>query len=148
MSLLIDFKQKLLGLYHNRNQALSHPQQWAHIYVQFEETPEGDISSKSWYATTGSDTPYRETVLKLKEYEGKIVASQHENCDIEFNFIDGEWVGESKCVIPSKNMYVLTSIKFDGENYFSKDGGFHIKNDRFLWGKNLYEGHFHFIKEK
>jgi hypothetical protein len=147
MSKLIDFKEKLLGLYHNRNQALSHPQQWAHIYVQFEENDDGNIISKSWYATESSQNPYRQSALELKELDDKIIATI-DGFDVEFILSDGYWIAESKRVIPSKNMYVLTSIKFDGENYYSKDGGFHIKNDRFLWGKNLYEGHFHFIKEK
>jgi len=147
MSKLIDFKKKLLGLYHNRIQALSHPQQWAHIYVQFEETPEGDIFSKSWYATESPKNPYRKSVLELKEFDNKIIATI-DGFDVEFIFSNGYWIAESKHTIPSKNMYVLTSIKFDGENYYSKDGGYHIKNGRFLWGKDLYEGHFHFMKVK
>lgn len=146
MSKLIDFKQKLLGLYHNRNQALSHPQQWAHIYVHFEENSDGNIHSKSWYATESPQKPYRQSVLILKEIDDKIIANT-EDSNLEFTFSDGCWVAESKSIIESKNMYVLTSIKFDGQNYFSRDGGYHLKNDRFLWGKEIHEGYFHFIKQ-
>lgn len=146
MSKLIDFKEKLLGLYHNRNQAFSQPQQWAHIYVQFEESNDGNILSKSWYATESPQNPYRQSVLILKEMDDKIVVTT-EDSNLEFIFSDGYWISESKSVIHSKNMYVLTSIKFDGQNYFSRDGGYHLKNDRFLWGKDIHQGYFHFIKE-
>lgn len=146
MSKLIDFKEKLIGLYHNQNQAFSHPQQWAHIYVQFEENSDGNIFSKSWYATENPKNPYRQSVLELTQLDDKIIATT-DGVDIEFIFSDGCWIAESKSVIPSKNMYVLTSIKFDGQNYFSRDGGYHLKNDRFLWGKEIYEGYFHFIKQ-
>lgn len=146
MSKLSEFKQKLLGLYHNRNQAFSHPQQWAHIYVEFEENDEGNVISKSWYAVEGSENPYRKSVLKLKEVDNKIIVLVDE-FEIEFNFLNDFWVGESKCIIESKNSYVLTSVKFDGKNYFSRDGGYDLKNDRFLWGKDIHEGYFHFIKQ-
>ena len=151
--LLTEFKEKLIGLYHNRNQAYSHPQQWAHIYVEFKEIDNGDIYSKSWYAVEGSDKPYRETVLKLREYDKNIIVTpinrqtNTESCDIVFEKYGEYWIGENlKCVIPTKNIYVSTSLKFDGKNYFSRDSGHDLKTDRFLWGKDKHEGHFHFIK--
>lgn len=147
MSKLIDFKEKLIGLYHNQNQAFTYPQEWAHIYVKFEETPEGDIFSKSWYAVENHKNPYRQSVLKLKQLDDKIIVTT-DGLNIEFIFSDGYWIAESKCVIPSKNIYVLTSVKFDGDNYFSRDGGYSLTNHKLLWGKDINEGHFHFIRQR
>jgi hypothetical protein len=137
--LLTDFKEKLIGLYHNRNQAYSHPQQWAHIYVEFKEIDNGDIHSKSWYAVEKPSNPYRETVLKIKE-SGKVI--------IVFEKYGHYWIGENlRCVIPRKNIYVSTSLKFDGKNYFSRDAGYDLESNKFLWGKDVKDGHFHFIKQ-
>ena len=152
--LLSDFKEKLIGLYHNRNQAYSHPQQWAHIYVEFKEIDNGDIHSKSWYAVEKPSNPYRETVLKIKE-SGKVIIvtpinrqTNTESCDIVFEKYGHYWIGENlRCVIPRKNIYVSTSLKFDGKNYFSRDAGYDLESNKFLWGKDVKDGHFHFIKQ-
>jgi hypothetical protein len=151
--LLIDFKEKLIGLYHNRNQAYSHPQQWAHIYIEFKEYEDGSINSKSWYAVENPNKPYRDTLLKLKENGKTIIATpinkvtNTKSCDIIFEKYGEYWIGENeKCVIPDKDTYISTYIKFDGKNYFSRDAGYDLKTDRFLWGKNKHDGHFHFIK--
>jgi hypothetical protein len=153
--LLNDFKEKIIGLYHNRTQAYSHPQQWAHIYVEFIEIEHENIYSKSWYAVESSENPYRETILKIKESGKNIIVTpinkvtNIESCDITFEKYGEYWIGENlKCIIPEKNMYVSTSLKFDGKNYFSRDAGYDLKTDRFLWGKDHHEGYFHFIKEK
>lgn len=146
MSKILDFKKKLLGLYHNRNQAFSQPQQWAYIYIKFEENEDMTISSKSWYAVEGEEKSYRQSTLELKEINDSIIVLT-DGFEIEFNFIDNYWIGESKLINESKNSYILTSVKFDGKNYFSKDGGYSLKNDRFIWGKDKHEGHFHFIKQ-
>lgn len=153
--LLNDFKEKLIGTYHNRNQAYSHPQQWAHIYVEFKETVDQKIYSKSWYAVEDPNKPYRDTLLKLKE-EGKTIIvtplniiTNVESCDIIFEKYGEYWIGENeKCIIPDKETYVSTSLKFDGKNYFSRDAGYDLKTNKFLWGKDKHEGHFHFIKQK
>jgi hypothetical protein len=47
MELVKDFKQKILGLYHNRIQAYTYPRDWAHIFIEFSELDENRIFSKS-----------------------------------------------------------------------------------------------------
>jgi hypothetical protein len=155
MSILFEFKQKLLGTYHNRTQAFSHPQQWAHIFVNFVETDDGNILTRSWYAVESFESPYRETLLKLSISNSNVIIAPINNitkvksCDISFQNIDGVWFGENlKCIIPEKNMYVSTSIKFDGINYYSRDSGHNLKSNRIIWGKDIHEGYFHFIKQK
>jgi hypothetical protein len=98
MSKLIDFKEKLLGLYHNRNQAFSYPQLWAHIYVEFNEMDNGNIFSKSWYSTENKKNPYKKTILEVEENDNSIIVipsnpdTRVQYCNIIFDYIDGYWV--------------------------------------------------------
>lgn len=153
MDLIKEFKTKILGLYHNRNQAYTYPQLWAHIFIKFEETQNGDIFSKSWYAIENEDSPYKKTILKLKENNNKIIVTPYnadnnsKTCDIEFLYDGQYWIGENDhCQLTDKNVYISTSIKFDGVNYFSRDAGYNSQTNDFLWGKQKHEGMFHFIK--
>jgi hypothetical protein len=154
MSVLTDFKNKLLGIYHNRTQAFSYPQKWAYINVSFEEVCENEIRSDSWYFIKSRNEPYRSSLLKLKESGDQVIMTpinritDTESCDIIFSYMDNYWVGENlKCIIPKKEIYVSTSLKFDGVNYFSRDAGYDLKTNKFLWGKKSEEGYFHFIKQ-
>jgi hypothetical protein len=153
MNLLEDFKNKLLGLYHNRNQAYTNPQMWAHIFTKIEENDRGEIISKSWYAIEDENNPYKKVSLELKETQNKIIVTPYnidngyKTCDIEFSYDGQFWIGENeKCEIIDRGIYISTSIKFDGINYFSRDAGYDLSNRNFLWGKQKHEGMFHFIK--
>ena len=145
-----DFKQKLIGTYHNQQQAYNNPVLWAHIYVSFEEQDDG-IFSKSWYAIEHPDNPYRRSLLKLREENNQIIVTSinlvtnTESCEISFERIGEHWVGyNQKCIIPDRNQYISTSVRFDGTNYFSRDAGYDLGTNQFLWGKE--DGEFHFIK--
>ena len=150
---LTDFRSKLLGTYHNQQQAYNNPAFWAHIYCKFEEVEDGDVLSSSWYAIESPDRPYRKSLLKMREEDNQIILTSinlladTESCDVPFHFDNGTWFGENpRCEIPEKQMYVSTAVRFDGTNYFSRDAGYHLETNQFLWGKQPHEGFFHFIK--
>jgi hypothetical protein len=153
MELLKDFKQKILGLYHNRIQAYTYPRDWAHIFIEFSELDKNKLFSKSWYAIESSFDPYKEVILNLYELDHKVLVKTYDKnnsplFDIEFDYVDGYWIGENdRGEIVDKNIYISTNVKFDGKNYFSRDSGHDIATGEFLWGKMKNEGMFHFIKE-
>ena len=153
MNALIDFKDKILGLYHNRIQAYNYPRDWAHIFIEFTELEDNKLFSKSWYAIESSFNPYKEVILDLYENENKILVKTFDKNNmalfgIEFNYIDGYWIGENeRAEVGNKDIYLSTNVKFDGKNYFSRDSGHDINTGKFLWGKMKHEGMFHFIKQ-
>lgn len=151
MNPIEDFKTKLLGLYNNQRQAFNQPQHWANIFVDFVENSDGDIESKSWYVYEGSDNPYKKTVFRLESDFDRVVANLYDETkvgELVFEFIDYHWIGEDKnFVIPNKNIRIETIIKFDGMNYYSRDAGYQLDTNEFLWGKEEHEGMFHFIKQ-
>ena len=148
-----DFKLKLIGNYSNMNQAYSNPAYWAYINIKFEEISENVIHSKSWYDMHTEDSPYKNSILKLSTMNDCVIMStsiDNDNikfADIIFEYKDNFWVGENlKCIIPNKNFYISTSMKFDGINYYSRDAGYNLDTDKKIWGKSPEEGMFHFIK--
>jgi len=152
--ILLDFKSKLLGYYDNQTQAFSCPAQWAQICVMFEEIDNGKILAKNWYKVGGPDKTYLSSTLDLKESDGNVIVTPHNNitntksCEVVFKYEDGYWIGQNdKCIIPNKNEYFSTFVKFDGINYYSRDAGYNLDTNEFLWGKNPSEGEFHFIKK-
>ena len=153
MRVIEDFKNKLLGIYHNRIQAYNYPRDWAYIFIEFTQLNNSNVLSKSWYAIEGYGNPYKEVVLSFYENDDSIIVKtwdKNDNplFDVEFNYLDGYWIGENdRCEMENKNHYISTSVKFDGKNYFSRDSGHDILTDEFLWGKRKSEGMFHFIKE-
>jgi hypothetical protein len=154
MNLIDDFKTKLIGLYNNQKQAFNYPQQWANIFTEFVENSDGSIYAKSWYVYEGSQNPYKETIIVPIQSDKKIIVDTFnyktkENLfQIEFEYINNMWFGENKKgEIKEKNMYISTTIKFDGINYFSRDAGYSSETGEFLWGKKENEGMFHFIKQ-
>lgn len=154
MNPIEDFKTKLLGLYNNQRQAFNHPQQWANIFVDFVENSDGDIESKSWYVYEGSQNPYKKVLFKLKEVDDKVIVDVYQGNNlykvstVEFTFNDSFWFGENKRYeLPNKGIYMSTTVKFDGTNYYSRDAGYRSDTNTFLWGKQEHEGMFHFIKQ-
>lgn len=154
MNPIEDFKTKLLGLYNNQRQAFNHPQHWANIFVDFVENSDGDIESKSWYVYEGSDKPYKKVLFKLKEVDDKVIVDVYQGNNlykvstVEFTFNDSFWFGENKRYeLPNKGIYMSTTVKFDGTNYYSRDAGYRSDTNTFLWGKQEHEGMFHFIKQ-
>ena len=154
VDILMDFKSKLIGLYDNKSQAFSYPTIWAHVCVSFEENEDGKILSKSWYEAESPDKPYRYSILELCVSNDNVVMIPYNNitntksCEIIFEYKDDYWIGSNnKCVIPKRNEYVSTFIKFDGHNYFSRDAGYNLDTDEFVWGKSKQDGEFHFIKK-
>lgn len=154
MNLLEDFKYKFLGLYNNQKQAFNYPQQWANIFTEFVENSDGTINGKSWYVYEGSDKPYKKALFKLEEDGNKIIANIYQGnnlykiTDIEFNFDGNFWIGENRRYeLPNKGIYMSTTMKFDGTNYYSRDAAYKSDTNTFLWGKQESEGMFHFIKQ-
>jgi len=147
--MLNHFKHTLLGTYHNQQQAYSDPTLWAHIYLTFEERGD-DIYSKSWYAIESPKNPYRQNLLKLRQEDDQVIITSIdaltgvESHKIPFEYLEGYWVGYSNCVILDRNQYISTFIRFNGENYFSRDAGYDLKTHQFLWGKE--DDEFHFLK--
>jgi len=152
--ILLDFKSKLLGLYDNQTQAFTYPALWEQICILFEENEDGTLLSKSWYKVESSDNPYRSSVLELYASDDNVVMIPYNNitntksCEIVFEYKDNYWIGSNdRCLIPKRNEYVSTFIKFDGTNYFSRDAGYNLDTDQFVWGKSKQDGEFHFIKK-
>ena len=151
MNSIEDFKTKLLGLYNNQRQAFNYPQDWANIFVDFVENSDGDIESKSWYVYEGSDNPYKKTLFKLESDSDRVIANLYDEIkvgELVFEFTEGYWIGEdNNFQISSKNIRIETIIKFDGVNYYSRDAGYSLDTNEFLWGKKEHEGMFHFNKQ-
>ena len=154
MNLIEDFKSKLLGLYNNQRQAFNQPQHWANIFVDFIENSDGDIESKSWYVYEGSNNPYKKAVFRLKSDSDRVIANLYDGTSLSkvgelvFKFTEGYWIGkDNNFHIPSKNIRIETIIKFDGVNYYSRDAGYELDTNEFLWGKEEHEGTFHFVKQ-
>jgi hypothetical protein len=148
-----DFKAKLIGNYSNQQQAFNNPRLWAHIYIRFEELPDGMLYSKSWYAIEGEEKPYRATTLELSVSGENVIMTPHNNltntkeCKIVFEYVNDYWIGiNDKWIISEKNVYISTFMKFDGINYYSRDAGYHLDSNQYLWGKTKQDGEFHFIK--
>ena len=148
-----DFKTKLIGNYSNQQQAFNNPPLWAHIHIRFEELPDGMLYSKSWYDIEGENNPYRATTLELSVSGENIIMTPYNNltntkaCEIVFEYVNNSWIGiNDKCIIPKRNAYVSTFLKFDGINYYSRDAGYDLDSNEFLWGKTKLDGEFHFIK--
>jgi hypothetical protein len=152
--ILSDFLDDLLGTYHNQRQAFSYPTLWSFIWVKFELF--GDtLKSKSWLNIDGEHKPYRVSSHKISSNNGKITMKNYDGfetektCDIIFEREDGYWVGENtKCIISSKNIYISTFVKFNGNEYHSRDAGYDLATSNFLWGKTKEDGEFIFIKQK
>ena len=151
--LIQKFKSDLIGTYNNQAQAFSDPSSWANICVRFTDDSSYSINSKSWYVVDGEDSPYKNSILKLSTMNDCVIMStsiDNDNikfADIIFEYKDNFWLGENlKCIIPNKNFYTSTSVKFDGINYYSRDAGYNLDTDKKIWGKSPEEGMFHFIK--
>ena len=92
MNPLEDFKNKLIGTYHNQRQAFNNPSLWAHIYIKFDELDKENIDSKSWYAVGSKDKPYRSTNLKLSVSGDDVLMTPHNKltntkiCEILFKY--------------------------------------------------------------
>ena len=148
-----DFKTKLIGDYSNQQQAFNNPPLWAHIHIRFEELPDGMLYSKSWYDIEGENNPYRATTLELSVSRENVIMTPYNNltnmkdCEIVFEYVNNSWIGlNDKCIIPKRNAYVSTFMKFDGINYYSRDAGYDIDSNEFLWGETKQYGEYHFIK--
>lgn len=148
-----DFKVKLIGSYSNQQQAFNNPPLWAHINIKFEELPDGMLYSKSWYAIDGEEKPYRATTLELSVSGENIIMTPYNNltnmkdCEIVFEYINNSWIGlNDKCIIFEKNVYISTFLKFDGINYYSRDSGYDLDTNEYLWGETKKYGEYHFIK--
>jgi len=148
-----DFKVKLIGSYSNQEQAFNNPTLWAHIHIKFEELPDGMLYSKSWYDIDGEEKPYRATTLELSVSGENVIMTPYNNltnmkdCEIVFEYVNNSWIGiNDNCIISEKNSYISSFLKFDGINYYSRDAGYDIDSNEFLWGKTKQDGEFHFIK--
>ena len=148
-----DFKAKLIGNYSNQQQAFNNQPLWAHIYIRFEELPDGMLYSKSWYAIEGEEKPYQATTLELSVSGENVIMTPYNNltntkeCKIVFEYVNDYWIGiNDKWIISEKNVYISTFMKFDGINYYSRDAGYHLDSNQYLWGKTKQDGEFHFIK--
>jgi hypothetical protein len=151
--ILSDFTDDLLGTYHNQRQSFNYPTLWSFIWVRFELI-NNLLKSKSWLNIDGEQKPYRVSSHKILSDNGKIIMKNYDGfekertCDIIFERKDGYWVGENiKCIIPSKNMYISTFVKFNGKEYHSRDAGYDLTTSNFLWGKTEHDGEFIFIKQ-
>ena len=152
LRVLEDFKNDLLGLYHNRYQAYSNPSHFAFIWAKFYEE-DGVLKSKSWHHTYGEASAYRIFSHTLSERNGHVIMTNYneiENsptCDLTFIRRDNWWIANGSCIIPEKNTIVRTYIQFNGKEYHSRDGGYDLITQEYRWGKREDETPFMFVKQ-
>ncbi len=148
--LLEEFKSKLIGSYDNKQQAFSNPPMWSYINIRFDELSDELIHFKSWYNMNSESDPYRNTKMKLSvSGENVILHSNNslESYEITFEYKNNSWVGmNEKCIILERNVYVSTFMMFDGINYYSRDAGYDLDSNKYIWGKTEQDGEFHFVK--
>lgn len=147
-----DFISLLLGHYSNKDQAWSNPSKWSYVHILFELLPDGHIQSKSWYDYQSSQNPYRQSLHTVTEERGFILLNTHTKmngvCSMEFKKNDNVWSGICyDCPINDKE-YLTTEVKFDGMNYYSREGAYDMSTHLFLWGKKKSEPMFHFKRIK
>lgn len=142
-----DFIEKVVGTYNNREQAYCDPSRWAHIHVKFVINDDGLLYSKSWYNIKNENQPYKQSLYTLTQ-DGNFVVMSDKNITMRFCF-DGNWwtATEPRCEIPSKNIYISTTMKFNGHQYRSRDAIYDLDTDKFVRGKKPEEGEFIFVKQ-
>jgi hypothetical protein len=152
-TILESFKSDLLGLYHNRFQAYSDPSNWAFICVKYY-LEDFKLKSKSWHHTYGEQSAYRIFTHDLTLSGDSVVMSNYneieneKSCDLIFSRSEDWWVSNnSVCLLQNKDMYVKTFVKFNGIEYHSRDAGYSVISNEFLWGKEASDGEFIFVKQ-
>ena len=141
-----DFIDKLVGTYNNRDQAYCDPSRWAHRHVKFVMNSEGLLYSKSWYNIKDQNQPYKQSLYTITQ-DGNFVLMSDKNITMKFHW-DGQWWTsfQPRCEIPSKNIYISTSMKFNGYQYRSRDAIYALDTGKFVRGKRPEEGEFIFVK--
>lgn len=145
-----DFIKKLLGFYDNQDQAFYSPTEWSHIGVKFELDDDW-VKSKSWLLVNGEENPYRQSYHKVFACDSgiRMETYSHETnekaSDLIFKLVGDYWISDETVLeIPQKNIYIVTFIKFNGQEYHSRDAGYDLQTGNHLWGKRDIDGEFIF----
>lgn len=143
-----EFKESLLGHYSNKDQAWANPSKWSYVHLLFEESSDGFIYSYSWYDYLSKNQAYRTSKHTIEQQGDLILLNTYTklntNCPIAFSYSDGYWNGICYECIIDDNAYLTTQVKFNGSEYYTRDGAYDRNTHQFLWGKKKTEPMFHF----
>lgn len=142
-----EFISNLLGHYSNQEQAWSNPSKWSYVHLLFEQQSDGSLLSMSWYDYQSKNQPYRVSRHTVEEQGNQIILNTYTksdiNCPIVFSYVNDYWEGICyECAI-NEDSYLTTQVKFNGIEYYTRDGAYDSKTHQFLWGKKKTEPMFH-----
>jgi len=143
-----NFEDYLLGLYHNKAQAQSHPTEFAQIFILWEKI-DGGYHSKQWYRRDGQNNPYRERYHKIVEItETKVLVENYRldwtrcsECDMIFLFDGQTWHGQlqgNNCIV-RENVRVKSEIHLTKKGLESKDQGIDPEGKMVFGSLGLYK---------
>lgn len=139
----------LLGHYSNKIQAQSNPTEFAYANVKYSR--QGDkVELKQWYQHEGEKKPYLRMLLEYEEsYNylrmwGKNLYTGRNTCPQVFRFTGKWWEGgtEGSCIVDG--MKFVTTIRFNGSQYQSRDSGYSVETGEHVFGKHHDKGFFLF----
>jgi hypothetical protein len=153
---MIMWHKMVLGHYSNKRQAQSNPSAWPHIHVKYTENEDGTLDFKSWYKYQGENEPYRHFRVEYR-YDRHFncfttsvnLKTDEASCPFQWGFFDGWWWGEPQgdCIL--RDTKVISHVRFNGEEYRSRDTGVDPKTGEFRWGLDISDDpmkEFRFVK--
>jgi CpeT protein len=149
------FCEYFKGYFNNQKQAFSYPSKFALIELYHEKLDDHKFKIKQKYSI--SDTPYRESIIKIIENDNFLLLKNYKNdgeteingCDVLVFEKEGEFLGKNisnQCIIKNqgKDTYLVTESIL-GEGYYKVvDKGYDLYTNDQVWGS--YNGFFCFNK--
>ena len=149
------FCEYFKGYFNNQKQAFSYHSKFALIELYNEKLDDHKFKIKQKYSI--SDTPYRESIIKIIENDNFLLLKNYKNdgeteingCDVLVFEKEGEFLGKNisnQCIIKNqgKDTYLVTE-SIIGEGYYKVvDKGYDLYTNDQVWGS--YNGFFCFNK--
>ena len=149
------FCEYFKGYFNNQKQAFSYPSKFALIELYHEKLDDHKFKIKQKYSI--SDTPYRESIIKIIENDNFLLLKNYKNdgeteingCDVLVFEKEGEFLCKNisnQCIIKNqgKDTYLVTESIL-GEGYYKVvDKGYDLYTNDQVWGS--YNGFFCFNK--
>lgn len=142
------------GKYENKRQAQSNPSEWPHIIVKNTLVEDGIIELKSWYKYKGEADPYGQFHLSYRyDDDGNChttsvntLTGEPTNCPWHWGFYNGWWWGEPAQDCLLNGALVQSHVRFNGQEYRSRDTGVDPETKEFKWGNQVEKGEFYFTR--